>query len=47
MNHPDLFPACRRINDALGQHVAIEVVKLMATVQEFFAQTGPLHGANC
>lgn len=27
--HPDVLTACRRINDAMGQHVAAEVVKLM------------------
>lgn len=27
--HPDILLACRRINDAMGQHVASEVVKLM------------------
>ncbi|MEN4904775.1 Vi polysaccharide biosynthesis UDP-N-acetylglucosamine C-6 dehydrogenase TviB [Luteimonas sp. TWI1416] len=27
--HPDILLACRRINDAMGQHVAAEVVKLM------------------
>ncbi|HUB88839.1 MAG TPA: nucleotide sugar dehydrogenase [Dyella sp.] len=27
--YPDILLACRRINDAMGQHVAAEVVKLM------------------
>lgn len=27
--HPDILIACRRINDAMGQHVAAEVIKLM------------------
>jgi UDP-N-acetyl-D-galactosamine dehydrogenase len=27
--HPDILLSCRRINDAMGQHVASEVVKLM------------------
>lgn len=27
--HPDILLACRRINDAMGQHVAAEVIKLM------------------
>ncbi|MGC1548818.1 MAG: nucleotide sugar dehydrogenase, partial [Rhodanobacter sp.] len=27
--YPDILLACRRINDAMGQHVASEVVKLM------------------
>lgn len=27
--HPDILLACRRINDAMGRHVAAEVVKLM------------------
>lgn len=27
--HPDVLIACRRINDAMGRHVAAEVVKLM------------------
>lgn len=27
--HPDVLMACRRINDAMGQHVAGEVIKLM------------------
>jgi len=27
--YPDVLMACRRINDAMGQHVAAEVVKLM------------------
>lgn len=27
--HPDVLMACRRINDAMGQHVAAEVIKLM------------------
>jgi UDP-N-acetyl-D-galactosamine dehydrogenase len=27
--HPDILLACRRINDAMGQHVAAEVVKRM------------------
>ena len=27
--YPDILMACRRINDAMGQHVAAEVVKLM------------------
>lgn len=27
--HPDILLACRRINDAMGQHVASEVIKLM------------------
>ncbi|MBS0457767.1 MAG: Vi polysaccharide biosynthesis UDP-N-acetylglucosamine C-6 dehydrogenase TviB [Proteobacteria bacterium] len=27
--HPDILLACRRINDAMGRHVASEVVKLM------------------
>src|SRR5207342_603865 len=27
--YPDILLACRRINDAMGQHVAAEVIKLM------------------
>src|SRR5690606_3010530 len=27
--HPDILLACRRINDAMGHHVAAEVIKLM------------------
>lgn len=27
--HPDVLMACRRINEAMGQHVAAEVIKLM------------------
>jgi UDP-N-acetyl-D-galactosamine dehydrogenase len=27
--YPDILLACRRINDAMGQHVASEVIKLM------------------
>ena len=27
--YPDILMACRRINDAMGQHVAAEVIKLM------------------
>ena len=27
--HPDILIACRRINDAMGRHVAAEVIKLM------------------
>jgi len=27
--YPDILLACRRINDAMGQHIASEVIKLM------------------
>lgn len=27
--HPDILLACRRINDAMGRHIAVEVIKLM------------------
>ncbi len=36
--YPDILLACRRINDAMGQHVAAEVVKLMVRKGHAIAQ---------
>lgn len=36
--YPDILLACRRINDAMGEHVANEVIKLM--IQRDFAISG-------
>ena len=37
--YPDILLACRRINDAMGQHVAAEVVKLMIRKGHAVAQS--------
>ena len=37
--YPDILLACRRINDAMGQHVAAEVIKLMIRKGHAVAQS--------